>query len=265
MEGWIKLHRQMLNSDLWLSEKFSRGQAWADLIMIASYKESSYRKRGIKVSLLRGQIGKSLDELSKRWMWSIGKVKRFLNELENENQIKVVNGTVNQIITILNYDKYQSDSITNSNADDNANSITNGNQTDTQTETYKKEKNNILPLTPTYTCAHEAEVDLDVCLDSLLNERVWLEQFCMNKHLTPQRFAVHLKSFFAELQNRGETSKSIKDAKFHFSNWFKTNKLNETDRKLSKADKTRNIIADIANNAEESPDNLPDDEVLNFL
>lgn len=277
MEGWIKLHRQMLNSDLWLSEKFSRGQAWADLIMIASYKESSYRKRGIKVSLLRGQIGKSLDELSKRWMWSIGKVKRFLNELENENQIKVANGTVNQIITILNYDKYQSDSITNSNADsntnnnadDNANSITDGNQidtqTDTQTETYKKEKNNILPLTPTYTCAHEAEVDLDVCLDSLLNERVWLEQFCMNKHITPQNFAVHLKSFFAELQNRGETSKSIKDAKFHFSNWFKTNKLNETDRKLSKADKTRNIIADIANNAEESPDNLPDDKVLNFL
>lgn len=262
MEGWIKLYRQVLDSDLWLDEKFTRGQAWADLLMLANYKESSFRKRGIKVSLVRGQIGKSLDELSKRWKWSIGKVKRFLIELEDENQILVNNSNVNQIITIVNYDKYQ--------GDDNANETQivsqTGTQTDAQidtqtesqtgmqtgmqtvlqteslTETSKKAKN----LTPTHVGAYEADPDLPTCYDLLSNSQIWHEPFCMNNHLTPQQFADYLKRFFSDLQDRGETSKSEKDAKHHFASWFKLNKnkSNETDRKLSKSDKARNLFGE---------------------
>lgn len=248
MEGWIKLYRQMLDSDLWLDEKFTRGQAWADLLMLANYKESSFRKRGIKVSLVRGQIGKSLDELSKRWKWSIGKVKRFLIELEDENQILINNSNVNQVITIVNYNKYQSDDNANDNANSNADETQTILQTDTQTEsqtdtqiamqteslteTSKKAKN----LSPTPVGAYEAEPDLLTCYNSLLNSPIWYEPFCMNNHLTPQQFADYLKRFFSDLQDRGETSKSEKDAKHHFSSWFKLNKNknDETNRKLSK-------------------------------
>lgn len=262
MEGWIKLHRQILESDLWLDEKFTRGQAWADLLMIACHKESSFRKRGIKVCLTRGQIGKSLDELSKRWKWSIGKVKRFLVELENENQISVNNSNVNQIITILNYNKYQGDDNANGVANRNANSIANdytdgtqtimqtetqtesliAMQTESLTETYKNDKN----LSSTHVGAHEAELDLLDCYNLLLNNPIWYEPFCMNNRLTPQQFAEYLKQFFADLQDRGETTKSEKDAKHHFSSWYKLNKNknNETDRKTSKTNKARSLYGE---------------------
>lgn len=267
MEGWIKLYRQILDSDLWLEEKFTRGQAWIDLLMLATHKESSFRKRGIKIHLYRGQVGKSLDELSKRWRWSIGKVKRFLVELENETQIVINNNNVNQIITIVNYDKYQviSNAIeyADSNTGNNTNEYANSDANSTQTETFKNEKNNI-PLAHAYMC--EAEMNLNSCLDALLNEVFWIEQFCMNNHLAPQMFADYLKRFFVELQNRGETSKTIKDAKFHFANWFKQNKNkdDETNRKPSKSDKTRNLVASIANECESDANCLSDEEILNF-
>ena len=37
--GWISLYRSILNNDFWLSEKFTRGQAWVDLLLLAKYKE----------------------------------------------------------------------------------------------------------------------------------------------------------------------------------------------------------------------------------
>lgn len=36
--GYVKLWRRLKDSDLWLSEKFTRGQAWADLVMLANHK-----------------------------------------------------------------------------------------------------------------------------------------------------------------------------------------------------------------------------------
>lgn len=256
MEGWIKLHRSVLDSELWIDEKFTRGQAWVDLLLLASHKETSFRKRGIKVYLKRGQVGKSLDELSKRWKWSIGKVKRFLIELENEMQIIVDNNNVNQVITIINYSKYQGDSNANNTANDNTDSVTDDNanetqtemqtepqtemQTETLTETYKNDKK--IFSTPAYT--REAETDLENCYTALSNNAIWFEPFCMNNHLTPDQFRQYLKCFFVELQNRGETTKSEKDAKHHFANWFNLNKnkLHETDQKLSKADKARKLF-----------------------
>ena len=42
MEGWIKLHRSISDNDLWTSEPFSRGQAFVDLILLASHKDSFF-------------------------------------------------------------------------------------------------------------------------------------------------------------------------------------------------------------------------------
>lgn len=132
MEGWIKLHRKMLDSDIWISDEFSRGQAWVDLILLANHKDSYFIKRGNRVDVKRGQIGHSVKALSNRWKWSSGKVNRFLKLLENENQILIKKNNVTTVLTVINYNDYQQD----------------GNQTKTkrkpnenQTETYKNEKN----------------------------------------------------------------------------------------------------------------------------
>jgi hypothetical protein len=107
VEGWIKLHRKILDNNLWRSEPFTRGQAWVDLILLANHKNSFFYKRGNRVNVDRGQVGRSQVELADRWSWSRGKVKRFLNELENEQQIEQQKTSVTQILTIVNYEKYQ--------------------------------------------------------------------------------------------------------------------------------------------------------------
>lgn len=250
---------------------FTRGQAWVDLILMANHKDASFRKRGIKVVVLRGQVGRTKDELSERWKWSPGKVTRFLKELESEQQISISGGKVNQIVTLLDYNKTQRDDRTDGNqiVEQTDNSQKSDERTDEEqiveqiAELYKNEKKTI---TPASMCAYEAEPDLLTCYNSLLNSRIWYEPFCMNNHLTPQQFADYLKRFFSELQDRGETSKSEKDAKHHFSSWFKLNKNknNEADRKLSKSDKTRNLVADIAAHSAGNADSLSDEEVLRW-
>lgn len=107
MEGWIKLHRKLQDNPLWFSEKFTRGQAWVDLILLANHEDSYFYKRGVKIDVKRGQSGRSEVELSDRWKWSRSKVRKFLNDLEKEQQIKQHKTNVTQLITIINYDIYQ--------------------------------------------------------------------------------------------------------------------------------------------------------------
>lgn len=109
MEGWIKLHRSLLESDFWKCETFSRGQAWVDLLMLANFKDSFFYKRGVKIDVKRGQLGRSEVELSDRWKWSRSKVRKFLKDLEKEQQIKVFKSSVTQIITIIKYNDFQSE------------------------------------------------------------------------------------------------------------------------------------------------------------
>lgn len=106
-EGWIKIHRQISDNPLWFSEKFTRGQAWIDMLILANHKDSFFYKRGVKIEVKRGQLGRSEVELSDRWSWSRSKVRKFLNDLEKEQQIEQQKTNVTQLITIVNYDKYQ--------------------------------------------------------------------------------------------------------------------------------------------------------------
>lgn len=107
MKGWVKLHRKLSDSPIWFCEKFTRGQAWVDLILLANHQDSYFYKRGVKIDVKRGQVGRSEVELSDRWKWSRSKVRKFLNDLEKEQQIKQHKTNVTQLISILNYDNYQ--------------------------------------------------------------------------------------------------------------------------------------------------------------
>ena len=107
MEGWIKLHRKLQENALWTCEPFTRGQAWVDLILLANHKYGYFYKRGVKIEVQRGQVGVSEVGLSKRWSWSRSKVRKFLNDLEKEQQIIQQKSNVTQLITLVKYDEYQ--------------------------------------------------------------------------------------------------------------------------------------------------------------
>lgn len=127
MSGYIKAHRVLAFSDLWLAEKFTRGQAWFDLLMLANYKTGHLRLRGVRVDVPRGHVGYSEASLALRWKWSRPKVRRCLLEWAKDDRIELFSvfsdgsKTIQQkkqqseqqksplttLIYIVNYDLYQ--------------------------------------------------------------------------------------------------------------------------------------------------------------
>jgi hypothetical protein len=106
-QGFIILQRKISENWLWLSEPFSKAQAWVDLLLLANHAEGSFFIRGVKVIIKRGQVGKSEENLSQRWKWSRGKVRTFLKLLETEQQIKQLRSPILNVIEIINYNLYQ--------------------------------------------------------------------------------------------------------------------------------------------------------------
>lgn len=137
--GWIKLHRKITEHPDYLGETFTRMQAWIDLLLTANYRDGFIRVRGIAVPVKRGQIATSSLSLAKRWMWSRGKVQRYLNELETSKQIEQQNSNVITLISIVKYESYQLDDTANDSADCYADETPSGQQTDTSKE-YKEEQ-----------------------------------------------------------------------------------------------------------------------------
>ena len=119
--GWIKLHRKIMDGAYWLSEPFTRAQAWIDLLLLANHTPGHIRKRGILIEVQRGQVGFSEESLVARWKWSRGKVIRFLSELKSNQKISrnpvQQNPKLSSLITIVNYDLYQSNGTSDSTTD----------------------------------------------------------------------------------------------------------------------------------------------------
>lgn len=133
MEGWVKIHRRIMDNPGYFAEPFCRNMAWIDLILLANHDTNFFRCRGVRVQVNRGQIGYGLEELGRRWRWSRGKVERFLCELEKDKQIVRQKNNVTTLISIVNYLEYQTDSKAKSKSD--------GRQTEKQTDINKNDKN----------------------------------------------------------------------------------------------------------------------------
>lgn len=136
-KGWFSVHRKLLEGSLWLDEPFTRGQAWVDLLGLANHKRGWFTHRGIRVVVERGQVGYSMKALAIRWQWSRGKVRRFLEMLENEHQIEHQITKLTTLITIVNYHEYQdkrtSKRTSNGHQTDTNNNDNNGNNKRTHT------------------------------------------------------------------------------------------------------------------------------------
>lgn len=107
--GYIKLHRNLIDNPLWNSndEKFTRGQAWVDLLFIAAFKPKTLTIRGFVFNIQPGQLIWSQKRLAERWGWGNKRVAKFLEELKNNQQISVKQHHRISVTSILNWDKYQ--------------------------------------------------------------------------------------------------------------------------------------------------------------
>lgn len=163
-DGWVKVHRVLTAHNLWTSEPFTRGQAWVDLLMLANHAPGIVRKQGLRIDLDRGDVGWSEIELSARWKWSRGKVRRFLDELLADNMIVRKNNTNfgqktvqadghkqdkrKFVISIVNYDKFQDSQTSDETSDGTGDETGDGQATDKRrykNKNDKNDKNNNIP------------------------------------------------------------------------------------------------------------------------
>jgi len=135
-QGWVRLHRQIQNNNLYFLEPFTKSQAWIDLFLNANHKERVLSIRGNIITIKRGQVGWSEITMSERWKWSRNKVRLFLAFLEKTLQIEQQKSNITTIINIVNYEKYQSDDTAE------------GQQKDSRRYTNKNDKKNKEDTTP---------------------------------------------------------------------------------------------------------------------
>lgn len=119
--GWIKIHRKILDTKGYHQEPFCRNMAWIDLLLLANHEPNFFRFRGVRVDVKRGQTGYGIETFCLRWSWSRGKVERFLQELEKDGMIVRQKNNRTTLISIIKYDEYQTDSKAKRKANDKAN------------------------------------------------------------------------------------------------------------------------------------------------
>jgi len=103
--SFIKINRKIY--DHWVFNDPWTFKAWIDLIGMANYEPSSFAINGKLFLVPRGDLIRSLQSLARRWECSTGKVKNFLDLLQQDGMVVVINEKYATRITIANYEDYQ--------------------------------------------------------------------------------------------------------------------------------------------------------------
>lgn len=107
-KGFILWYRRIMEHPLFDDgEPFTRREAWAELVMLAKYKDERFHFKGSVIDGKRGYVYRSVSGLANRFNWSRGKTTEFLKMLESEGMIERKTSSRLTVIRIVNYEKYQ--------------------------------------------------------------------------------------------------------------------------------------------------------------
>ncbi|HII0871643.1 TPA: DnaD domain protein [Staphylococcus aureus] len=119
MTGWISIDRSIQNHWLFKEKRtFSKFEAWIYLLMEANHSKAKVPIGNQIVTVERGQRLTSILTLSDLFNWSRFKVKTFLDLLESDGMLEVKTTSKYTLITIVNYDFYQSEQDRNQHQND---------------------------------------------------------------------------------------------------------------------------------------------------
>lgn len=107
LKGNLTLTKRLRRHSVWLREPPSYGQAWVDLLLLANDKPRSVVIHGETIDLKRGQLAWSIRTLEREWNRSAEWIERFLKFCRDESMILVDSTRRRTLITILNYEAYQ--------------------------------------------------------------------------------------------------------------------------------------------------------------
>jgi DNA-binding MarR family transcriptional regulator len=105
--GWIKLHRKMQDNPIIMKDA-DHLAVWMYLLLNATHAEYPALFKGEKIMLKPGQLITGRKSIAAKLSISESKVTRTLKAFENEQQIEQQTSNKNRLISILNWDLYQS-------------------------------------------------------------------------------------------------------------------------------------------------------------
>lgn len=152
MSGWVKFHRQMTEWQ-WYTD-LPAFKVFIHLILKANFEDSFWR--GIPVK--RGQFVTGRFELASQTGLTEQQARTAINKLKSTNDITIKTHNKFSIITVTNYEEYQSkdddinqqnnQQITNNQPTDNQQITTSKEEKETKEEEEKKEEGGLAPPPP---------------------------------------------------------------------------------------------------------------------
>ena len=106
MEGWVKIHRKLLDNPI-VCKDTDYLAVWVYLLLNATYKPFEVLFKGKKITLVPGQLITGRKKIADDLKINESKVKRILIELESDQQIDRERSSQNSLISIVNWNKYQ--------------------------------------------------------------------------------------------------------------------------------------------------------------
>lgn len=107
MTGYVRAERDRFKHHLFRAGPWCRGYAWDWMVAQAAWRDHTADINGKTVVLKRGQFYSSVRFMAEKFGWSKSSVDRFLTRLKTETMIGTDTGTGQLVITICNYEKYQ--------------------------------------------------------------------------------------------------------------------------------------------------------------
>lgn len=110
MSGTVNISRRLFDSEAFRDEPLTEREAWVWLVMEASWKDRTVRSGDYITDTKRGQLAASVRFMAKAWSWTPAKVQRYIKRIEKLKMIRTETDTGVTLVTVCNYDKYQSGS-----------------------------------------------------------------------------------------------------------------------------------------------------------
>lgn len=106
MNGWIKLHRRVLDNPIVFKDS-AHAAVWLYLLMSVAYEPCETILNGKKITLEPGQTVTGRKKIADQLDLNESKVRRVLNDFENDQMIDQQTTSGGRLITLLNWAKYQ--------------------------------------------------------------------------------------------------------------------------------------------------------------
>lgn len=107
--SYYQMHRGWMDNSFFKKEAYTQREAFLWIVETAAYDLWEKRIGNDVVILHRGECAFSLRYAADKWKWSKSKVDRFITKLSVSNMIEKrdSSGTAITVLSICNYDKYQ--------------------------------------------------------------------------------------------------------------------------------------------------------------